>query len=61
MTAGSEGSGGAPVPRLQQFEVVGLFEVGLQEHDSTLALIHWQDAAALRGTRRPDRHPAEVR
>jgi lipoprotein-releasing system permease protein len=40
--------GGAPVPRLQQFEVVGTFEVGLQDHDSTLALVHWQDAAALR-------------
>jgi lipoprotein-releasing system permease protein len=40
--------GAAPAPRLQQFEVAGLFEVGLQEHDSTIALIHWQDAAALR-------------
>jgi lipoprotein-releasing system permease protein len=40
--------GDASAPRLQQFEVTGLFEVGLQEHDSTVALIHWQDAAALR-------------
>ena len=40
--------GDTPAPRLQQFEVTGLFEVGLQEHDSTVALIHWQDAAALR-------------
>jgi lipoprotein-releasing system permease protein len=43
----------AAQPRLQQFEVAGLFEVGLQEHDSTLALIHWQDAAALRGLAGP--------
>ncbi len=40
--------GSAPAPRLQQFEVTGIFEVGLQEHDSTLALVHWRDAAALR-------------
>jgi lipoprotein-releasing system permease protein len=40
-------------PRLQQFEVAGVFEVGLQEHDSTVALIHWQDAAALRGLAGP--------
>ena len=40
--------GAAAAPRLQQFEVTGIFEVGLQEHDSTLALVHWQDAAALR-------------
>jgi lipoprotein-releasing system permease protein len=40
--------GAAPAPRLQQFAVAGLFEVGLQEHDSTVALVHWQDAAALR-------------
>ena len=43
----------AAQPRLQQFEVVGLFEVGLQEHDSTVALIHWEDAAALRGLAGP--------
>ncbi|HUX73172.1 MAG TPA: lipoprotein-releasing ABC transporter permease subunit [Steroidobacteraceae bacterium] len=37
------------VPRLQQFEVVGTFEVGLQEHDGVLALTDLQDAEALRG------------
>ncbi|MDE2306590.1 MAG: lipoprotein-releasing ABC transporter permease subunit [Gammaproteobacteria bacterium] len=36
------------VPRLQQFQVVGTFEVGLQEHDSVLALIDLADAEALR-------------
>jgi lipoprotein-releasing system permease protein len=41
------------VPRLQQFEVVGLFEVGLQEHDSVLALINLSDAEALRGVQGP--------
>jgi lipoprotein-releasing system permease protein len=43
------GSGGGFVPRLQEFEVVGTFEVGLQEHDSVLALINLSDAEALRG------------
>jgi len=46
--SGAEG-GGAPVPRLQQFQVAGIFEVGLQEHDGALALINLQDAEALRG------------
>jgi lipoprotein-releasing system permease protein len=36
-------------PRLQEFQVVGIFEVGLQEHDSVLALINLSDAEALRG------------
>ncbi len=37
------------MPRLQKFEVVGIFEVGLQEHDSVLALMNLEDAEALRG------------
>jgi lipoprotein-releasing system permease protein len=37
-------------PRIQSFVVVGVFEVGLQEHDNVLALIHLEDAAALAGT-----------
>jgi lipoprotein-releasing system permease protein len=41
------------VPRLQQFEVVGTFEVGLQEHDSVLALVNLTDAEALRGIQGP--------
>jgi lipoprotein-releasing system permease protein len=40
---------GALVPRLQQFDVVGIFEVGLQEHDGVLALVNLQDAEAFRG------------
>jgi lipoprotein-releasing system permease protein len=39
----------AIVPRLQSFEVVGIFEVGLQDHDSVLALVNLADAEALRG------------
>jgi lipoprotein-releasing system permease protein len=45
--------GGAFVPRLQEFQVVGTFEVGLQEHDSVLALINLSDAEALRGLSGP--------
>lgn len=43
------GAGDAIVPRLRDFHVVGIFEVGLQEHDSVLALVNLQDAEALRG------------
>jgi len=44
---------GALVPRLQQFDVVGIFEVGLQEHDGVLALVNLQDAEAFRGLAGP--------
>jgi lipoprotein-releasing system permease protein len=37
-------------PRIQSFVVSGIFEVGAQEHDNVLALIHLADAAALAGT-----------
>jgi lipoprotein-releasing system permease protein len=37
------------VPRLRDFIVAGIFEVGLQEHDSVLALVNLEDAEALRG------------
>ena len=37
-------------PRIQTFTLVGIFEVGMQEHDSMLALIDLSDAAALAGT-----------
>lgn len=40
-------------PRLQEFQVVGTFEVGLQEHDSVLALIDLRDAEALRNLQGP--------
>ena len=37
------------LPRLKQFTVAGLFEVGMFEYDSGLALIHLQDAQKLYG------------
>jgi len=40
---------GAMTPRLQEFTVAGIFEVGLQDHDSVLALVNLQDADAFRG------------
>jgi len=40
-------SGGRPM--LQTFVVSGMFEVGLQDHDATLALVALADAAALGG------------
>src|ERR1700733_11850937 len=54
MTPGnSDANGGTFTPRLQEFEVVGTFEVGLQEHDSVLALINLSDAEAMRGLSGP--------
>jgi lipoprotein-releasing system permease protein len=47
--ASADGRSDAIVPRLRDFQVVGIFEVGLQEHDSVLALINLQDAQAFRG------------
>jgi lipoprotein-releasing system permease protein len=41
--------GGAIIPRLQNFEVAGLFEVGLPETDGALALVNLEDAQAFRG------------
>jgi len=35
------------IPRLKQFRVVGIFEVGFFEYDNGLALIHLQDAQRL--------------
>ena len=35
------------VPRLKSFRVVGIFEVGMYEYDSGLALIHLEDAQRL--------------
>src|SRR5277367_4119373 len=48
-TGAAAGGTDAIVPRLRDFTVSGVFEVGLQEHDSVLALINLQDAEALRG------------
>lgn len=35
------------LPRLKRFEVIGIFEFGLNEHDSGLGLIHLVDAQRL--------------
>ena len=35
------------IPRLKQFTVVGLFEIGMFEYDSGLALVHLEDAQKL--------------
>ncbi len=35
------------LPRLKQFKVVGIFQVGMYEYDSGLALIHMNDAQVL--------------
>lgn len=37
----------AVMPRVRQFELVGIFEAGMHEFDSSLALIHMRDAQAL--------------
>ncbi len=44
---------GEVVPVLREFYVSGIFEVGLQEHDSALALVNLEDAEALRGLAGP--------
>jgi lipoprotein-releasing system permease protein len=49
----SAAGGGTFAPRLQQFDVVGIFEVGLQEHDGVLALVNLSDAEAFRGLTGP--------
>src|ERR1700743_1906397 len=49
----SDANGGTFTPCLQEFEVAGTFEVGLQEHDSVLALVNLSDAEALRGLSGP--------
>jgi lipoprotein-releasing system permease protein len=46
---GGDSRQGAVVPVLREFQVAGIFELGLQEHDSVLALINLADAQALRG------------
>jgi lipoprotein-releasing system permease protein len=35
------------VPRLKQMTVVGTFDSGHFEYDSTLAMVHWEDAAKI--------------
>jgi lipoprotein-releasing system permease protein len=48
ISGGNAGGAETFVPRLQDFQVSGVFEVGLQEHDAVLALINLQDAEAFR-------------
>jgi lipoprotein-releasing system permease protein len=43
------GPGGELSPRMRAFTVVGLFEVGIQDHDSGLALADIADVRALAG------------
>ncbi|MGE0580938.1 MAG: ABC transporter permease, partial [Steroidobacteraceae bacterium] len=43
----SIGAGGAPEPRLRQFNVAGVFEVGLQDHDGVLLLASLADVRAV--------------
>jgi lipoprotein-releasing system permease protein len=42
-------SGRDVTPRLQRFEVAGIFEAGIPDHDALRALVHLDDAAALLG------------
>ena len=35
------------VPRIKQFTIVGIFQIGMYEYDAGLALIHMEDAAKL--------------
>ncbi|HVJ61544.1 MAG TPA: lipoprotein-releasing ABC transporter permease subunit [Tahibacter sp.] len=42
------------VPRLKSFTVVGIFEIGMEEFDSGLALVHMADAQRLYQTDGPD-------
>jgi len=35
------------IPRIKRFAVVGIFEAGMQEYDSGLAVVHMQDAETL--------------
>ncbi len=44
---------GELVPRLRTFTVAGIFEIGLQDHDSVLALANLADVAALAGAAGP--------
>lgn len=41
------GADGAPQPKLREFTVEGVFEVGLQDHDGTLIFANLEDVRAL--------------
>ncbi len=38
---------GGLVPRMRRFEVAGLFNIGMYEYDSTMAIVHMRDAGKL--------------
>jgi len=40
---------GTPNPRLREFEVAGVFQIGLQDHDGVLVMAAFDDVAALAG------------
>ncbi len=40
-------TGAGVVPQVRRFTVSGLFEAGVHEFDSGLAVVHWQDAQGL--------------
>jgi lipoprotein-releasing system permease protein len=40
---------GTPNPRLREFEVAGVFQIGLQDHDGVLVMAALDDVAALAG------------
>lgn len=42
------------VPRLKRFTVVGIFEIGMEEYDAGLAIVHLADAQRLYQTDGPD-------
>ena len=42
------------LPRLKRFKVIGIFKVGMQEYDASLALIHLHDAQKLFRKKGPD-------
>ncbi len=41
------GADGTPAPKLREFSVAGVFEVGLQDHDATLVFAHLDEVRAL--------------
>jgi lipoprotein-releasing system permease protein len=41
------GVDGTPAPKLREFSVAGVFEVGIQDHDATLVFAHLDDVRAL--------------
>jgi len=53
VVAGGQVTPAGIVPRLKQFTVAGTFEAGHYEYDSSLALIHLDDAAKLFRTEGP--------